>query len=152
MKLTSRNGSQLGLSIVGYQFPDLATVPYDSNWLNICVRVVHPRGSWTATDPSLLTYEVARLADWLDAVARGARVEPEESFLEPNLRFELTHSSLEPSLRVYFDLESRPKWAPVDGAGNDDLYVEFPLEEIDLAGAAAILRKQLQAFPQRTPR
>ena len=61
MRLVGRDGV-LELTLVGYQFPHLATVPWDSNWLNVRVRVQHPQGNWTAQDPCLLTYDVAGLA------------------------------------------------------------------------------------------
>ena len=36
-----------------------------------------------------LTCEAESLADWLEGIGNGGSVEDEESFLEPNLRFEL---------------------------------------------------------------
>ena len=75
-------------------------------------------------------------------------MESEESFLEPNLRFELTES--EPKmLRVYFELESRPPWAHTDGAGMDDLFAELAVSPHDLRDAASSLREDLKRFPVR---
>ena len=70
MNLESKN-AKLELNIVGYEFPGLENVPYDSDWLYITIRVEHPCGSWTSTDLSLLTDEVERLTEWLEAVADG---------------------------------------------------------------------------------
>lgn len=152
MRLTGPDGA-LELVLVGYQFPQIATAEYDSNWLNVRVRVHHARGDWTAQDPSLLTYEAAQLADWLEAVADGKEADAECSFLEPNLRFELR---LAPSgqrvLRAFFELESRPKWATHDGVPEDDIFVDLPVDRSQLTAAAAALREQLQVYPQRAAR
>jgi len=113
------------------------------------VDVSHPRGHWSATDPSLLTYEVARLAEWLRSVARGDAPEREESFMEPNLLFQVVDTALGPALRVLFGLELRPSWAGSDVAGVGDVFVEFPLRALDLRQAADSLVDQLQHFPQR---
>jgi hypothetical protein len=51
---------------------------------------------------------------------------------------------------VYFELESRPPWAPSTVAGEEDVWVEFALPEVDLAEAASALRTQLMRHPQRT--
>jgi hypothetical protein len=146
MKLNASNGQALELSIMGYQFPSGPTEWHDRNWLKVRIEVVHPRGAWRSTDPTLLTSEVLELADWLDAVAKGNVAQDDRPFTEPNLRFELGGNAL----RVYFELESRPSWAKADGAGTNDLWVEFPLAEIDLRTAAADLRRQLEQYPVRT--
>ena len=152
MRLVGREGS-LELTLAGYQFPHLATAPWDSNWLNVRVRVQHPRGNWTAQDPCLLTYDVAGLADWLDAVAAGREEDAEHGFIEPNLFF---RSGRDPDgnrfLRVYFELELRPTWAPFDGAPMEDLYLDCPAEPSKLIEAARSLRHQLARYPQRTER
>jgi len=139
-----------GLEIVGYQFPQMETEKYDSNWLMIRINVSHPKGDWSATDPSLLTYEVARFAKWLEAIHNGESVQPVIGFIEPNLEFHLVITDGgEKALRVCFQLESRPPWAEGGAVGECDLWVEFPLAEIDLAAASRQLREQLQQFPQR---
>lgn len=117
------------------------------------MHVRHPRGEWTAQDPSFLTYEAAALATWLDAVAEGREDDAECSFLEPNLRFEVRDDdACRRVLRVYFELESRPTWAPHDGASEDDLYLDVPADPAQLGSAASTLREQLARYPQRTAR
>jgi len=140
------------LRIAGYQFPSMETVEYDSNWLMIQISVSHPKGNWASTDPCLLTYEVAQLADWLQAIHDGESVEPVIRFIEPNLEFHLTKTADggNKALCVFFQLESRPPWAKATAVGERDLWVEFDLTEIDLAAASRQLREQLQQFPQRT--
>jgi len=130
---------------VGYQFPSGPIEWHDRNWLKVRIQVVHPRGAWHSTDPTLLTSEVLELADWLDTVTAGEVRQGDCPFTEPNLRFEVSSNAL----RVYFELESRPSWAKADGAPVNDLWVEFPLAESDLNGAAADLRRQLEQYPVR---
>jgi hypothetical protein len=152
MRLVGSEGS-LELTLVGYQYPQLATAPYDSNWLNVEVRVQHPRGSWTAQDPCLLTYDVAGLADWLEAVAVGRETDAEHGFMEPDLLFRAgTDSSGTRFVRVYFELELRPAWAPFDGAPMEDLFLDVPAEPAQLSAAARSLRDQLARYPQRAER
>ena len=149
MRLLAARDCALQLELIGYQFPALETEPYDSNWLNIRIQATHPGGKWTATDPSLQTSEVARLADWLDGIAKGEISAPSDlSFTEPNLRFELIAQPT-PTVRVYFELESRPTWASADIAGMDDLWIDFPVDSRQLSDAAANLRDQLRRFPRR---
>ena len=148
MLLRGIDNTEFEMKVVGYQFPHLEHEQYDSDWLNIKIRVKLPQGSWTAIDPSLLTRELVSLTEWLESIADGKRVDSEESFIEPNLRFELLEE--EPKrLRVYFELESRPSWAPFDGAGMDDLWAEFEINAEELREAAASLGEDLKQFPTR---
>src|SRR6185312_7650655 len=101
MQLRGVDGQSVELHIVGYQFPHLATVEYDSNWLRIEGQVHHPRGQWSFQDPCLLTYEVSRLADWLDALAQEKPDSDQIDFTEPNLSFRIVGSAAFVLLRVY---------------------------------------------------
>ena len=140
------------LNIVGYQYPHTTHERYDSDWLDIEVRVVDHRWNWSSTGPILLTWEVARLADWLEAIVTDRPDRASVSFVEPNLRFELTErSSSQPTIRVYFEQESRPPWDPsrfgftgIEGASIELHPIADALQE-----AASDLRSQLQQFPIR---
>jgi len=88
------------------------------------------------------------LVEWLRRVANETAEEDEISFLEPNLRFEIV-DGLPKKIRAYFELESRPSWAQSDGAGMDDLWVEFELKSNELFAAADSLENDLQKFPRR---
>lgn len=137
--LTADDGTGLSLSIVGYQFPKLDTEPYDSNWLMVSLAVKHPEGSWKETDPCLLTFEVEQLADWLEAVAQGRKVDATRGFTEPNLSFKLVEGPAR-WLVIHF-----ADW-PGSERGQD---LTLPLDELDLQAAASSLRQQLAQFPQR---
>ena len=107
MKLAAKEvGQSFVMHIAGYQSPQIATEPYDSNWLVISGSVVHPTGTWHFRDPCLLTYEAARLADWLESIAAGNTLPKECCFTEPNLSFETIVNKEQPMLRIYFELES----------------------------------------------
>ncbi len=152
MRLTSA-ASSFFLTILGYQHPDAAGEPYDANWLAIHVEAAGPEGAWTGTDPCLLTYEAARLADWLEDVAAGKEPPRAISFLEPVLLFRLVDDRQ--TLRVHFGNLINPSWRsitsrrPSAGTENPDLWLDFPLAETDLAAAAHELRQQLRRYPSR---
>jgi hypothetical protein len=151
MRLRGREGNELALSIVGYQFPDETVDPWDSNGLLVSVRVVSPHGTWEVVDPCLTTWEARQLATWLAAVARGAMVRPTSTLSEPNLTARVSTDFGHPGhfqLRVCFELENRPPWAPTI-AGGRNLCVDLDVGAPDLASAAADLRGDLARFPQR---
>lgn len=156
MKLQSRHSSY-HLTILGYQHPDAAGEPYDANWLSIQVEAagVGPDskpGAWTGTDPCLLTYEVSRLADWLEAVAAGKETAPAISFLEPVLLFRLVDTPDGRALRAHFGNLIHPSWRVLSGeplGDNPDLWLDFPLAEIDLGAAGRELRQEVKRYPSR---
>ncbi len=153
MDIQGSNGSSFHLEIVGYQFPQIVTEKWDSNWLNIRMAVSVPQGAWTVTDPFLLTYEVKELADWFDGIAaQKTEQEDEIGFTEPNLWLEVTKlPDGARCLRIHFAIECLPPWAnrSRSGRGTEDVFVDFPLSDIDLHRAAESLRSQLSPFPQR---
>jgi hypothetical protein len=155
MKLASKDGQAFEMRILQYQFPHREFEDYDSNWLMMGCEVVHPRGAWQFRDPCLLTQEGERLAIWMDAVAEGKPLpthhqkgRPSQTcdFIEPNLEFEAIFGVQRPVLRVYFKLEARPKWKQTG-----KIWVEFPLEELDLRSTAQQWREELSAYPPRAP-
>lgn len=147
MLLSGDDKNKIELKVIGYQFPQLEHEEYDSDWLRIQIHVTHPRGTWISIDACLLTWETAGLANWLQAIANGQSVDEEESFMEPNLRFHLLDNNAK--LRLYFELECRPSWAPSDGAGMDDLWVDLDVDPQQLLNAAESLRADLERFPVR---
>jgi hypothetical protein len=146
-----QNGPRFELTILGYQFPAIVNDEWDSNWLTIRIHAQTDRGGWSATDPSLTTADVARLADWLEGVAeRRVQESDEVDFIEPNLSFGLHAEAADTvTLRIWFDLESRPPWAPSDAAGERDVWIDLDARRDDARRAAAELRTQLQQFPPR---
>lgn len=148
-------GSFFHLEILGYKYPDAEGEPYDANWLLVRVDAVGPQGAWSVTDPCLLTYEAARLVDWLAALGKGAKAAPALSFLEPGLLFrQIEREGGEKFLRIHFGSLVHPGWdsvATIPGK-NPDLWLDFPLAEVDLTAAASSLQAQLENYPRRYER
>src|SRR5262249_15940307 len=135
------------MQILQYQFPVIST-GYDANWLIVACEITHPKGAWRFKDPCLLTCEAEQLASWMEAVAGGEPLPTTCDFMEPNLEFRAMVGDQRPLLRVHFDVEARPKWAP-DGHGREDIWVQFPLDELDLGLIAREWRWEISKFPQR---
>jgi len=151
MLLRGREGNELELTVVGYQFPDEHRDPWDSNWLLVSVRVLAPAGSWSVVDPCLTTWEAKRLVSWLvHAAIRDPTAVP-MAFTEPNLTVTARSRSAAPlrvHVRACFALELRPPWGAT-ASGSHDLCVDLDVERDDLARAAASLLADLVAYPQR---
>lgn len=150
MKLTLRSDYSFTMSVAGYQFPSLTTIPYDSNWLNIRIDVRHPDGDWTAADPALLTYEVQELADWFRDLATGGRSKRNIDFLEPCLKFDVVwNEDSSEDLNVTLAHWFTPPWSK---DLNDKVQLNFPLATINLVKAAVDVERELAEYPQRTAR
>jgi hypothetical protein len=149
MRLHSSDGASLEVKILGYEFPDIETEEYDSNWLVIEIDATHPSGHWVCRDSCLLTYEVAALANWLAGIPRGQDVSHVQRFIEPNLEFRLIEADTSRTLRIYFEAECRPDGAPWNQGVVRDLWLDFPVSELNLEEAAESLRRQLAKYPQR---
>ena len=67
------------IEIVSYQFPHIRDDEYDSNWLNIKIKVKELQKPWEVTDPVLLTFEVKQLAEWLEGILENEETVPGES-------------------------------------------------------------------------
>jgi hypothetical protein len=147
MRIQGSGGQSLSVDLKGYQFPE-ATDYWDGNWLMVAISANHPDGAWRTTDPSLLTFEVAELVTWLEAVADGREVASHIRFIEPNLSFELVRIAGVVAVRVYFELECRPEWAK-SSRPIGEFWMDFAFSEGDLRDAANSLQAQLADFPVR---
>lgn len=152
MSLKTPEGIELHMRATGYQFPQLEKEEYDSNWLQIQVTVKHPRGAWAKTDPSLLTFELKSLGDWLHQVSTGNYSKRDLYFTEPNLEFHIVPKTGPPErLSVVLSHENAPPF--VQKADRYEGFpLEFPLSGIDLEAASRAVLIQVQAFPQRGDR
>ncbi len=151
MLLKSDDEWEFQLQILGYEYPEIVDSEYDSNWLMISLRGRAPGGSWQATDPCLLTWEVVELAAWLGALAdpTAEAITDTLEFSEPTLSFELAGKPGEMvTLRVNFGLDVRPTWAP-GHAARIESWIELQLTSYDLQTAATSLLSQLSKFPPR---
>jgi hypothetical protein len=163
MKLSSETATFI-LTIRGYQHPDAAGEPYDANWLSIHVKASGPDparpgrvSAWTGTDSCLLTYEARRLADWFEAVGsgldrKGRLPSPAISFLEPVLLFRIVEVNQQGVLRAHFGNLINPSWRVLSGESaqkSPDLWLDFPLSEINLVAVGQSLRQEASRFPDR---
>ena len=149
MELEANNDCSFTMTLVGYQFPDLEDVDYDSNWLNVRISVNRQGGDWSTSDPALLTYEVESLIKWLRAASARQYDERDLVFMEPCLSFHLSPAVGDPDkLLIELSHEFRPPWASED---TDKGYeIAFSLTSIYLLRAAESLENQLRQYPQRT--
>ncbi|MEU7963987.1 hypothetical protein AB0D09_11045 [Streptomyces sp. NPDC049097] len=69
--LLSDLATRVELGPLGYEFPVVRGDVHDDNWLVITGAVTTPEGSWSFTDPCLLTDEAREVAAWLRGVAAG---------------------------------------------------------------------------------
>ncbi len=106
MRLLADDGTSLELNVVGYQFPQLVGVPYDSNWLIIAGHVALGGREWKFRDPCLLTNEVLALAEWFEARSKASN-DDEFGFIEPNLSFKWRQGVLQVHLDRCVFVEGR---------------------------------------------
>ena len=149
MILTKADGTSFEMKLLGYQFPKIETADYDSNWLIIEINVNHRQKNWTAKDPCMLNYEVLRLANWLEEISTGGKVNA-PAFIEPSLTFSVFGL---PSGRRVINIQIKyglsPNWDPKSKKRDEDWQLDFPVDEINVGKAVASLRRQYEKFPQR---
>jgi hypothetical protein len=140
MVLSGSHGTRFALRVVKQPHsPDR----YD-DWVTIAIQVQSSYGAWSARDTCLLAAELDHLITWLEQAAQGKEVPATLRFLEPELAFRLsTAEAKQKMLRVCLRHRLRPAWAPPDTG--DDLWIEFPVTDLDLARAAHSLRQQTGA-------
>lgn len=125
MKLTGQNNESFELWVIDYQFSENTTDEYDSNWLRIGIKLKGFKKEWATSDPSLLTWEVKFLADWLQNLLASDREEREIEFIEPNLKFELVDKIDDNfKIRTHLALESKPNWFTDDETFTFDIVVD----------------------------
>jgi len=136
--ILEHGSERFALSIAAYEFPKADA----DDWLVIVGEVRLSVGEWSFRDPSLTTFEVARLADWLEALAAGVPTLDWVDIVEPNIAFERASPT---TIRVSLWMESAPDWAKASGKRPG---LTLPIDD-RLAVAAAQLRGQLAQFPHR---
>jgi len=149
MRLVGCDGTEVGIRILGYEFPDAQDYD-DANWLLVEVEGVCELGRWKTVFPCLEVRDAWFLVEWLRRIATGMSVEPEIGFIEPDLRFILLPAGDEGvTVRVYFELEVRPPWSPSGSAYEEDCWLNISTSREALIEASAALERELQAFPER---
>lgn len=147
MKITNYVDTEFEMLVEGYQFPSIKHEQYDADWLNILVKVKHPRGIWSKSSPCMLTWELANLAKWLENIADNSLFNSEIDFMEPELSFKWFGEGKN-ILRIYLHYSLRPSWSPYYGKNEEnELFVDFTLMPDDLRKAAASLHSKVKQFP-----
>lgn len=150
MLLTSRDGSQLEVHIVGYQFPDS-----DENWLLVHMRVITESGYGDSVEPCWETQEAQRIIAWFRALSQSVPVHPWGGHcLEHNLEFELIGES-ESSVMLRADIIlEHGVWTPSDASQpipDHGFSQELEIDRHLLGQASDELAIELVRYPPREP-
>lgn len=148
MKLQGENGNAFELAVLRYEHPDFTEDLWDANWLVVKGSVSAAQGSWHFLDPCATTFELAGLANWLDAIATKGFEHGEYAFAEPNLVFSCSNDP-QPFLSVRFTHESAPGWIWDVEERIAGVTLTFPMSPETARQAAAELRTILVDFPIR---
>lgn len=169
MRLYDEN-TKLELQIAGYQFALQETEDepdWDSNWLVVEGAVRVSDGTqWSFQDPSLTTWEVSRLSDWLQQIAKiatttTAPVEEASAaessdvdvpkwlmFTEPNLSFAVGKQS-ESQVELLIGLSHEAAAPPLDPLSPKQSQITIVTSKHQIQNAAVALREQLTDYPVR---
>ena len=115
MHLASHGGDSLVIEIVGYEFPQNESDPYDSNWLQVQVTAT-VNGRTLDGRRSMPGYaRCGGPASWFEGAARDTPAGRELEFMEPELTFELENSDASGiRLRTWFEGAVRASWAKAE--------------------------------------
>jgi hypothetical protein len=148
MVIKGLNNQTVELKITNYQFPESLDRDLDGNWLNIYLKVDSVQGKWQTVDPSLTTWEVQDLIDWFKDLSCDSNPKWNNTeFTEPNISFHLLNDFKlsNKKIRIKFNLESRPNSAKDD----NDYYVDFVVDNMELRRIASELTTELEKYPLR---
>jgi hypothetical protein len=149
MQVSASTGDSFELTLLSYQFPTSTDTEYDGNWLVIKTVAAIKGQRWTHTDPSLLTWEIKEIAEWLRDLAQGIATKTRLDFIESNIAFEMLDKSDITRIKISLDLESRPPW--IERIYSEEA-AEGPIVECSkeqLLTWSDDLFEQLRKFPQR---
>jgi len=138
------------LKVTNYQYPDNNEGDWDSNWLYLYLKVDSKCGNWQTIDPSLTTWELQELTGWFNSLSENQEPEYKEiQFTEPNLSFELIgkYDYIEKTIRIRFELESRPKSATDD----KNYFVDIKADNKELRRISEELQKETEKYPKKKP-
>jgi hypothetical protein len=113
------------------------------------MEVQTERGRWATDDPGLERSDLRAIVRWLRSIGRGRR--PKElGFMEPNLRFECLTDGEPVRIRVWFEGEAKPEWAPYEHWDEHDLSLDLSLSRDEIAAAAETLADELNVVEARS--
>jgi hypothetical protein len=153
LRLSGADGSFFEMDIAGYQFPADVKSPlpeYDLNWLQVHIHARDSNGhEWEATDPCLLTWELAELAEWLGKHARGEDASSSIEFLEPCLCLEIVPvSNSKIALKLHLAYELCHSKEDATGMQSAVVCLGMMLEELE--NSIEDLTVSARAYPVRS--
>lgn len=132
------------------QFPEIEDCEWDSNWLNLFIKVDSKFGKWQTFDPSLTTWEFQEIIDWFEELSKNQKPKFSKlTFTEPNLAFELLNqpTDIKKSIRICFNLELRPKSA----SDNAKYFVDILVDNDAINEIIKGLKDEIIDYPERKP-
>ena len=123
--------------------------PLPSHGGLIEMEVQTDRGTWKTLDPGLERNDLRALSRWLRTLAGGRRAK-ELGFMEPNLRFECLADAEPVRIRVWFEGEARPDWAPYEHWDEQDLWLDLAIGRTELRHAGETLAEELMRIEARS--
>lgn len=163
LKLSAPDGTHFELVVEGYQFPADVESPLpelDLNWLVVSIHAKDSCGrEWTASDPSLLSSELADLSEWLSNHAAGSGAFPSIQFMEPCLWLEIDRTpdsgSLDSTngnmlLVVHLDCELGLPLDTLHGRVRLESPLRFDVNAEALGKAASSCQELARAYPVRS--
>ncbi|MBN9140872.1 MAG: hypothetical protein J0H23_08595 [Micrococcales bacterium] len=150
------------LEPVGYQFPHLRGVEFDSDWLIVSGRARSDDEEWSFQDPVLLVDEARDVGSWLRAAAGrtapllvpgdDGRTWPATQHIEPNLGLGVASYGRDAIVvRVFLRLESAPPSTWSGGGKTDmDFFMDLTTVPEALERAADDWDASLAKIPRRS--
>jgi len=142
------DNQEIDFKVTNYQFPNITDDEWDRNWLNIYIKVISKFGNWQTIDPSLTTWEVQQIVEWLDDLANDVTPEwLDQEFTEPNLTLKLLNKVTDPIkiIRMSFDHESKPQSA----SDYKEVFIDIEADKTELKRMSNDLRIELSKYPTR---
>ena len=140
------NDHKFELNILNYEFPEKgASDGHDAEWLKLSVSAGNGEGSWSNTDPCLLTWELVWLRRWLYNVVDGNIENNEITFLEPELKFIFLAVST-----VWYHFSIVLNYGLPRSAEHQPNVLHLQLSERDHVTAIKKIDKAIESFPTRT--
>lgn len=145
MLLKSEDGKEFELSLIDEPIPDPQDGFGDTAAMVIAFRVATGEEEWEETSPSINSFQLDGLVDWLESVASGSHDEAEIDLLEPELNFQVVKDAGDwVQVRIRFRLEARPEEMNVDAETTEARHVDLRLPRAAIRAAAASLRQDLR--------
>ena len=118
---------------------------HEGDWLSVTLNASVAGANWSAKGQYMVSGDVQRLAQWLDAVAGKDEKEKDIEFMEPEISFAICDSETR-ILRVALRWKVRPPWPPHNRIDDEPFYIDFPAEEKMLKIAAQSLYEQIASW------